>query len=205
MIRVKICGLTRSVDVATAIEAGADALGMVFAPSPRQVSVAKAKKIMQLAPPQILRVGVFVDQDPKWIMQVMHEVGLDRVQFHGHESQKIMRAFTRFRVIRALRPTLESAIPKKDPAPAAGALLVDAYVPGKAGGTGKKANWKYAKALKRFGKPVILSGGLNTQNITEAIQKVRPDMVDVSSGVELQPGIKSTAKIKRFIQLVRKG
>ena len=205
MIRVKICGLTREVDVETTVQAGADALGMVFAPSPRQVTVKQAKMIIKNAPPQVLRVGVFVDQDPKWIMRVMHEVGLDRIQLHGHESQKVMRLFSRFRVIRSLRPTAMSIVPKKDPAPAAGALLVDAFVPGQAGGTGKPSNWKYAKGLKRFGKPVILSGGLNPQNVSEAIRRVRPAMVDVSSGVEVQPGIKNASKIRQFIRRVQEG
>jgi len=203
MIRVKICGLTRPEDARAAAAAGADAAGLVFAPSPRQVNEVQAKKVIAALPAYMVRVGVFVDQDPEWILGLAGRLGLDRVQLHGRETAAVLRRFPAARVIRSLRPKTDAPLPEKNPAPAAAALLVDAWVPGAAGGTGKLANWAYARWLKRFGKTLILSGGLHAGNVAEAIRKVRPDVVDVSSGVEIAPGIKSAAKIKAFIKAVQ--
>lgn len=157
---------------------------------------------MAALPAHILRVGVFVDQDLEWVMAVARKVGLDRYQFHGSETTAYLRRFPKFRIIRALRPAPAARPPRRDPAPAAPAVLVDALVPGAAGGTGCRANWQYARGLRRFPKTLILSGGLDADNVRAAIRRVQPDMVDVSSGVETAPGIKSPAKIRAFLRAV---
>jgi phosphoribosylanthranilate isomerase len=204
VIRVKICGLTRPEDVRAAVLAGADALGFVLAPSARQVTVAQLKYLLAAVPATVLTVGVFVNQPLPLQLYCLEELGLDRLQFHGQETQAWQRKFPRVRVIRALRPAADAPLPGRDPAPAAGAYLVDARVPGAAGGTGQKSNWRYARHLRRFGKPVILSGGLTPENVGQAIRRVSPDMVDVSTGVELRPGIKSPARLRAFIQAARR-
>ncbi|MCK5218876.1 phosphoribosylanthranilate isomerase [bacterium] len=203
MIAVKICGLTCPEDARAAVAAGADAIGLVFAPSPRRVLPGTAKAIIAVLPPQVVRVGVFVDQDPDWITRITDTLGLDRLQFHGSEKKSVLRRFPPSRVIRALRPSVGQALPKRDPEPAASAFLVDACVPGISGGTGVLSNWKYARGLRHFGKPIILSGGLNPDNVSRAIRAVKPDMVDVSSGVETKPGIKNAARMRAFVRAVR--
>jgi phosphoribosylanthranilate isomerase len=204
VIRVKICGLTRPEDVQAAVLAGADALGFVLAPSPRQVTVAQLQRLLAAVPATVLTVGVFVNQPLPLLQYCLEELGLDRLQFHGQETQAWQRKFPRVRVIRALRPATDAPLPDRDPAPAAGAYLVDARVPGAAGGTGRRSNWRYARHLRRFGKPVILSGGLTPENVGPAIRRVSPDMVDVSTGVELRPGIKSHVRLRAFIQAARR-
>jgi phosphoribosylanthranilate isomerase len=200
MTAVKICGLTRVADARAAVTAGAHALGVVLAPSPRQLTLVQAKRLLAQVPASVLRVGVFSDQELSWVLGVASELALDRVQFHGSENTAYLRRFARPRVVRALRPRPGARLPLADPAPAAAANVVDAWVPGLPGGTGQLSNWAYARALRRFPKTLILSGGLNPSNVAEAIRKVKPDMVDVSSGVEVKPGIKSHAKIRAFIR-----
>lgn len=203
MIRIKICGITRAEDARAAVALGADAIGFIFAPSQRRVTPRQAGAILAAVPPQILSVGVFANQSPALIRSLVAELGLDRIQFHGQEPASVVRTFPARRVIYALRPKPGSALPRRDPSPGAGALLVDAFVPGVLGGTGRLANWSFARTLKKFKKPVILSGGLNPRNVAEAIRRVSPDMVDVSSGVESRPGRKNRAAMKAFIQAVR--
>ena len=203
MTAVKICGLTRASDARVAVAAGAALVGMVFAPSPRRVTLAQARAIVAVLPPQIVRVGVFVDQDPAWVSRVAVTVGLDRLQFSGHEDSAYLRKFRSHRIIKALHARAGAPRPRRDPAPQAGAFLVDAWVPGLAGGTGHRANWDYARGLKRFGKPLILSGGLTPANVAAAVRSVRPDIVDVASGVELRPGIKSVSKLRAFLRAVQ--
>jgi phosphoribosylanthranilate isomerase len=203
MTAVKVCGLTRPGDARAAVAAGAALIGLVFAPSPRRVTVAQARAIIAVLPPQIVRVGVFVDADPAWVARTAVAVGLDRLQFNGGEDGAYLAAFRPHRILKALRVPAGAPTPRRDPAPRAGALLVDAWVPGLAGGTGRVANWAYARTLKRFGKPLVLSGGLTPANVGAAIRAVRPDVVDVSSGVETRPGIKSAAKVRAFLRAVR--
>ncbi len=203
MIKIKVCGLTRPQDAELAVACGADAVGLIFAPSPRRVSAARAKAILRRVPPTVLAFGVFVDQDPQWIKGLIQNLGLDRIQFHGQEPDRVLRLFSSHCVVRALKPKAHDPVPGRDPARAAGAFLVDAYVRGQAGGTGKLSNWAFARGLKKFNKPLILSGGLNTGNVLQAIRQVKPDMVDVSSGVESSPGIKHPARLRAFIKKVR--
>jgi phosphoribosylanthranilate isomerase len=203
MTAIKLCGFTRPEDARVAVLAGANAIGLVFASSPRQVTVQQAKKIIRVLPATILRVGVFVNQDPGWVLGVYRDLGLDRLQFHGSESRRMLRLFPQNRIIRALKPGANTPAPTTDPAPEASVFLVDAAISGQAGGTGRLANWKYARGLKKFHKPIILSGGLNPENVGRAIRAVKPDMVDVSSGIEIRPGIKGAEKMRAFILAVR--
>jgi phosphoribosylanthranilate isomerase len=202
MTRVKICGLTRASDARAAVAAGAQALGFVFAPSPRRVTPAQARRLLSAVPATVLRCGVFVDQPWAWVRALACDLHLDRLQFHGSEDAAYLSHFHPAQIVRALRPRPGETAPRRDPAPRAAALLVDAWSPLAAGGTGLKANWGYARALRRFPKTLILSGGLTAANVGEAIRRVGPDLVDVSSGVETRPGVKSPAKMRAFVGAV---
>ncbi len=203
MTAVKVCGLTRPEDVRAAVTAGAALIGLVFAPSPRRVTLAQARACIAVLPPHIVRVGVFVDADPAWVARTAVAAGLDRLQFNGAEDAAYLAAFHRGRIFKALRVAAGTPAPRRDPAPRAGALLVDAWAPGLAGGTGRVSDWAYARALRRFGKPVGLSGGLTPANVGSAIRAADPDWVDVCSGVETRPGIKSAALLRAFLRAVR--
>jgi phosphoribosylanthranilate isomerase len=202
MTSAKICGLTRATDARAAVAAGARALGLVFAPSPRQVTPEQARRLLAAVPTTVLRFGVFVDQPWKWVRGLAQDLHLDRLQFSGSESAEYLQHFHPAQIVKALHPRAGEVAPRRTPAPRAGTLLVDAWSPQAAGGTGLVANWAYARALRRFPQTLILSGGLNPGNVAEAITRVRPDMVDVSSGVEKRPGIKDPAKIRAFMAAV---
>lgn len=202
-VKVKICGITRAVDARSAVSAGADAIGLVFAPSPRQVTLSQAECILSGLPIWVLRVGVFVRPDFRLVEKLAVRLGLDRVQVHGEMAESELKKFPAGRVIRVLRPDGRAAVPAREPSPDADAYLVDAFSPEQEGGTGRLANWGYARRLGKFGKSVILSGGLNAGNVRNAIRMVRPAMVDVSSGVEVRPGIKSGTKMREFIRLAK--
>lgn len=197
--RVKICGITNLADALLAAEAGADALGFVFAPSPRQVTPEQAAAILRELPPFVTTVGLVVDQDP---LPILDRCPLDVVQFHGSETPEMVaragrRAFKAFRVRAAA--DLE-ALPEYENA---AAFLLDAYVPGIAGGTGRRFPWQLAVEAKRFGKPVIVAGGLTPGNVAHCIETTRPYAVDVSSGVEAEPGRKDPAKLSIFMRAAR--
>ena len=200
--RIKICGLR---DVETALVAancGADAIGLVFySPSPRAVAVDTARYIVECLPPFVSSVGLFVDADPQSVFRILAEVPLDILQFHGDESPEYCRQFGRpylkaVRVKPALN-LLEYAAQYMD----ARGILVDAYVPDTHGGTGKTFDWSLLP--EHLPLPLILSGGLYPENVAEAIRRVRPWAVDVSSGVEVTKGIKDVAKIAAFTEAVR--
>lgn len=203
MVRVKICGLTNLEDALLAVEAGADALGFVFAPSPRRITPQEARRICLELPPFVVRVGVFVDAPLEEVRAVADFCGLDAVQLHGNEPPEYCREVGR-RVIKAVRvkdyldPDSLNHYPVQ-------AFLLDAYVPGQAGGTGKSFNWELVAGLE-FPRPFILAGGLTPFNVARAVALVRPYGVDVSSGVERdgQPGRKDPQKVKLFITEARK-
>ena len=203
--RVKICGITRHEDAQVAVQAGAAALGWVFVPgTPRYVSVEHAAAIVQEVPPMVTRVGLFVDADPAWILQVIQEVGLDTIQLHGEESPEFCRQFRgKVKVMKAFRVRGPETVERlSDYSTAADAFLLDAYVPGVAGGTGATFDWTQAVAARSVGRPIILAGGLTPENVAEAVRRVQPFAVDVSSGVEASPGKKDPAKVLRFLQEV---
>ena len=194
--------MTRVEDARAAIAAGADAIGLVFAPkSPRVVSIEQAREIAAVAPPFVSVVGLFVDATADDIRTVLSRVRLSLLQFHGSETPEQCRLFDR-PYIKAIpmRPDVDLAAEERRYADASG-LLLDAFDDAIPGGTGRRFDWTRIPA--RRAKPIVLAGGLNPENVGEAIRRARPDAVDVSSGVEMAKGIKDPAKIVAFIAAVR--
>jgi len=201
--RVKICGITNLADAQAAVEAGADALGLNFYEgSPRHVSVREAAEISKQLPPFVMRAGVFVNADEALVTRAIGECNLSLLQFHGDEPPEFC---TRFGLMsmKAFR-IRDSESLKELPDYQTDAYLLDAYSSEARGGTGEKFNWDQAIQAQKFGKPVFLAGGLTPENVADAVRKVRPFGVDVSSGVESSPGKKDHAKICAFIAAVRK-
>jgi phosphoribosylanthranilate isomerase len=197
-VRVKICGITRLQDLQAACDAGADALGFVFyEKSPRHLTIAAAAALVSEVPPFVQAVGLFVDADPAFVESVLREVPLDLLQFHGDETPADCVRFGR-PFIKAVRVNRDTDLLKcAADFEAARGLLLDAFVPGVPGGTGERFDWSLIPA--NLPKPVILSGGLSPDNVAEAVERVRPWAVDVSSGVEVSKGIKDAHKIAQFI------
>jgi phosphoribosylanthranilate isomerase len=203
-MNVKICGITEIEDALSAVNLGADALGFIFAPSPRQIPMKKARHIINAIPPFIKTVGVFVNQEAAAIREHINCCGLDLVQLHGDESPEFCRALMPY-TIKAFRIKDESSLPLYSAYKAnVRALLLDTYAKDKVGGTGKTFDWQLAVKIKETGIPVILSGGLGPSNIEEAIRVVRPYAVDVNSGVEQRPGKKSYVLMKELMDKVKK-
>ena len=216
MVWVKICGTTNLEDAQAAVDAGADALGFVFAQSPRRISPNEAKRIIAALPPKAETVGVFVNQNSKVIVETAEKAGLTAVQLHGDETLEFAHelrdrargAGIKLRVYKAVamkRLTAGDfllALPKN---------LISAYVLDsgswtKRGGTGKKFDWKQAAPLVRFvGKrfDLIIAGGLNPENVAKAIRLFRPWGVDVVSGVEREPGKKDHEKVRAFVKAAK--
>ncbi len=201
-VRIKICGITNKEDALAAAHLGADALGFIFAPSPRKISAERAREIIKALPPFIKTVGVFVDEDPERVSSIAAMCGLDVLQLHGSESIDYCSSFDR-RVIKAVRlrsrddlENLSKYVNVVD------ALLLDTYVPNKLGGTGITFDWKLAVEARRYGR-IILAGGLNPENVAAAISMVKPYAVDASSGLEQSPGVKDHEKMAQFIARVR--
>jgi len=192
--RVKICGITRPEDAALAVELGADAVGFVFWPrSPRVVGEAVARSIAASLPALVARVGVFVDADPESVRRIVEQVGLDVVQLHGAERVDDYRALP-VRLIKAVTLDGDADVEQAAALPPHVTVLVDATDPVKRGGTGRAADWSRAAALARR-RPIMLAGGLSAENAADAVRVVRPWAVDVSSGVESSPGVKSREKL----------
>jgi len=205
MVKIKICGITSLEDALNSIEAGCDALGFVFyKKSSRYITPEKASRIIAHLPPHILKVGVFVNAQERNIKRIAKLCNLDMLQFHGDESPRFCQRFKGDRIIKAFR--VKKRIDFKNILDyGTFAYLFDTFVKSKIGGTGRKFNWVLIRHLSGFHKPIFLSGGLNSQNIKEAIIKVHPDWVDVSSSVEISPGKKDYKKVREFIKIVRKG
>lgn len=198
MVRVKICGITNLEDALASVDAGADALGFVFhEKSPRHITTDRAAGIIAALPPFVQTVGLFVNQDSGFVNETIAQCGFDIVQLHGDESPDDCAAVNR-RVIKAFRI---KDITSLDPINnyRVSAYLLDAFSPKAYGGTGLTFNWDVAAIAKKFG-PVILAGGLTPDNVREAVEKVRPYGIDVSSGVESSPGRKDAAMIREFIR-----
>lgn len=197
-VRIKICGITNKEDALAAAHLGADALGFVFAPSPRKISAESAREIIKVLPPFVQTVGVFVDEDPERVSSMAARCGLDILQLHGSESVDYCSSFDR-RVIKAVR--LQSRDELKNPSKyvnVVDALLLDTYVPNKLGGTGITFDWKLAVEARRYGR-IVLAGGLNPENVAAAISMVKPYAVDASSGLEKRPGVKDHKKMAQFM------
>lgn len=197
--RVKICGITRPDDALAAARAGADAVGLVFyAKSPRAVTINEAQGVARALPPLVTTVGLFVDAAADDIREVLQSVPLDLLQFHGNEAPDQCRVYGRpyVKAVR-MRETTDLAAVARSYHDAAG-LLVDTYVEGVPGGTGRAFDW--SRLPSSLGRPLILAGGLTPDNVAEAVGRVRPWAVDVSGGVESAPGVKDAARIEAFIR-----
>jgi phosphoribosylanthranilate isomerase len=197
--RVKICGFTSADDALEAARLGVDAIGLVFyAPSPRNVSIEQAIKIIERLPAFVTVVGLFVDAEPNWIEQVLCKVRIDFLQFHGNEAPEACRAYHK-PYMKAIRMSPDVNLPLlEDSYPDSAALLLDAYHPGIQGGTGSAFDWD--RIPKQCKLPIVLAGGLSPDNVAMAIQKVNPYALDVSSGVETEKGIKDAQKMAAFIR-----
>jgi len=214
MVKVKICGITNKEDAMLAVELGADALGFIFADSPRKIMPEKAAEIIAELPPFVTTVGVFVNHPVNDVKLIAQECGLDVLQFHGEEDGMYCRKFDH-KVIKAFRMRNYTEIEEwvfheneyeastlLDPNPNVVAHLVDAYARGRYGGTGIHLNWELVRNLESR-KPLILAGGLDHKNVALAIKVVKPFAVDVSSGVELKPGKKDKYKLREFMKVVK--
>jgi phosphoribosylanthranilate isomerase len=201
-MKVKICGIRRVEDALTAIDLGANALGFVFWPgSPRFIDPADAREIVAAVPAFVTTVGVFVDQPAEYVGEVARGLKLGAVQLHGRER---VQAFS------GLSAAVIKSVPMANGTDVDGLLaavpmdatvLLDAHDPVKHGGTGRTIDWDRAAAVARR-RPVILSGGLNADNVRAAVETVRPYAIDVSSGVESSPGVKDGSKLRAFFAAV---
>jgi phosphoribosylanthranilate isomerase len=200
---VKVCGLTTPEDAACAADAGADAIGLVFWPkSPRAVDLDAARRIAAAVPPAVVRVGVFVDAPADAIAQAVDAVGLDLVQLHGAEPPAILDVLPR-RAWKALRVGAGFAAAELAPWSRAAGVLLDARVEGMPGGSGRSFDWAVAASLRERVGFLVLAGGLDAENVGRAVVTVRPDGVDVSTGVESAPGRKDPARVRAFVQAAR--
>ncbi len=199
--RIKICGLTRPQDVRAAVDHGADAIGFVFyAPSPRAVSISQAAELVALLPPFVTSVGLFVNATEDEVNSVLEDVPLQLLQFHGDETEADCSRYGRPWIKAARMRAGVDLVEFASLHPCASGILLDAFVEGYGGG-GKTFDWSLIP--QGFGRQLVLSGGLDADNVVEAVRRIRPWAVDVSSGVESDKGIKSTAKIAAFIAGVR--
>lgn len=195
---VKVCGITTEEDALLAVALGADAVGFIFAPSSRQVAVQRAHDIARRLPPEILTIGVFRDESPERVVEIVHRAGLRGAQLHGHERPE-HSAWVRARV-----PFVMKAFAAGDPALAeaaehgADAVLLDAPTPG----SGRVFDWTLAEGVPA-GLRLVLAGGLHPGNVADAVQRVHPWGVDVASGVEAAPGRKDARKLRAFLVAAR--
>lgn len=204
-IQIKICGVTNANDARMCVELGADMIGFNFYPaSPRYIETTIVRRIVDALPSRFCAVGVFVDADPGEIRKLAKTAGIRSVQLHGHATPESCSELAReFRVIRALstdarfEPEHIAAFPHCD-------VLIDAYHPELRGGTGQTCDWSAAHAATRYTRCLILSGGLDAQNVGRAIAAVTPHAVDVCSGIESAPGVKDHRKLEQFISAVRR-
>ena len=199
---IKVCGVCRPEDAREAVRAGADAIGVVLAPSRRQVTLDEAEAVMARVPGGVMRVAVFVDADPAFVAEAVRRLRLDRVQFHGSESPEQCEAAAA-PVVKVLR-----VAPGFDPSAAeayrgsVAALLLDTFVTGQDGGSGRAFDWEAVVPLPQ-GAPVMVAGGLTAETVAEAIRILHPAGVDVSSGVEARLGEKDPEKLRAFCEAVR--
>lgn len=202
VVRSKICGITRIEDALAVVEAGADAIGLVFyGKSPRAVSVEQAAAILHALPPFVTTVGLFVDMPRDELLQLLQRLPLDLLQFHGDESPADCEGYGR-PYIKALRVRPgEDVAAAMAPYTGARGILLDTFVEGVPGGTGASFDWSLVP--EDAAKPIILAGGLDAGNVATAIRQVRPYAVDVSGGVEASKGIKDADKIRAFVRAVR--
>lgn len=196
---VKICGLTHIEDTLAAIEMGADFLGFNFYPeSSRFLPFERARRIFEEIPPNLPKVGIFVNEEYQNVIDLSYALGLDYLQFHGDESPEFCNqmGYPWYKAVRLFDEASLDLIPQYG----CEWILVDAAVHGQYGGTGKQANWNLAARVKNLGKKIILAGGLNPENVQVAIATVQPFMVDAAGGIEKRAGVKDLKKMEEFIQ-----
>lgn len=199
-MRIKICGITNSKDARLAVELGADALGFIFYPkSPRYIAPAAAREIVAALPPFVTPVAVMVDETPPVIAELLATTGCRVAQVHSGARVSCPT----FPLIRAISvASREDLAPLRDPAGAC-AFLLDAKVKGLHGGTGQTIDWTLAREATAFGTPIILAGGLNPENVADAIRVAAPYAVDLNSGVEATPGKKDPERLQAAFAAIR--
>lgn len=200
--RIKICGITRRADLEAAVQAGADAVGFVFyPPSPRSLSLEMAAELARAVPPFVTRVGLFVNAEPGSVRETLSAVQLDLLQFHGEEDAAYCEQFGMpYLKAARVRPGVD-LLEFARAYPSAQALLLDAWVEAY-GGVGQSFDWSLIPGDLPL--PMVLSGGLHAENVSQAVLKISPWAVDVSSGVEAAKGIKDAGKIAKFVDAVKK-
>lgn len=204
MTKVKICGITNLEDALAAVAAGAELLGFNFyRRSPRYVEPAAARAIVERLPAGVLSVGVFVNEEgPGAVCRLAALAGVGAVQLHGAETPEFCAALGGLETIKALRVGEGFEVESVGSFPV-GAVLLDAYVPGEWGGTGRTFDWAQAKRARGLAARLILAGGLTPENVAAAVRAVGPFAVDACSGVEVAPGRKSPALMRRFVEAAR--
>ena len=198
-----MCGITNLKDARTATRSGADAIGLVFAESPRKLSVEQAREIAATLPDGMLKVGVFVDEEPEEVLRIAAEVGLDYAQLHGDESPETVTVLRRggVKVIKALRVRCAGSLGVLDDYEA-DLFLLDAWSEKARGGTGERFDWELAKSYEGRGN-IVVSGGLTPENVREAIRFFEPYGVDASSSLEDAPGKKNEERVRRFVSAAK--
>jgi phosphoribosylanthranilate isomerase len=203
MTLVKICGITNAGDARVAADAGADAVGLIFAESPRRVSIEEARRISTVLPENIIRVGVFVDEKPAEVLTISREVGLDLAQLHGDETPEAVTAVWEggVKVMKAIRVSDASSLQALDRYEA-DLILLDSYSKKARGGTGERFDWGVANSFTGRDN-IVVSGGLGPENVREAIEFFEPYGVDASSALEDEPGRKNGERVRRFVLAAR--
>src|SRR4051812_27050756 len=196
MVKAKVCGITTPEDALAASGSGADAIGLVFAESPRKLSVEQAREIAAALPVSVLKVGVFVNEEPEEVLRIAREVGLDYAQLHGDESPATVTVLREggVKVIKALRVRDDESLAAMDDYKA-DLFLLDAWSEKARGGTGERFEWEMAKSLRGRGN-ILVSGGLTLENVREAIGFFEPYGVDASSSLEDAPGKKNAERVR---------
>jgi phosphoribosylanthranilate isomerase len=203
VVKVKVCGITNPKDASLAAGSGADAIGLVFAESPRNVSVEEAQEIAAALPAGVMKVGVFVNEGPEEVLRIAREVGLDYAQLHGDEPPETV-TFLReggVKVMKALRVRDEGSLAAMK-SYGADLVMLDAWSEKARGGTGELFDWALAKSLKGRGN-IVVSGGLGPENVREAISFFEPYGVDASSSLEEAPGKKNEERVRRFVSAAK--
>jgi phosphoribosylanthranilate isomerase len=204
MVYTKVCGITTPEDALTAAGSGADAIGLVFAESPRRLNVERAREIAGALPDGVLKIGVFVDEELEEVLRIAREVGLDYAQLHGDESPETVTVLQEsgVKVIKALRIRDDDSLAAMEDYEA-DLFLLDAWSEKARGGTGERFDWEVAKSLRGRGN-ILVSGGLTPENVREAIRFFEPYGVDASSSLEDAPGKKNAERVRRFVSAAKK-
>ena len=203
MTKIKICGITNIEDAQNAVSFGADALGFIFANSPRNIEPETAKSIIENLKGKVLKIGVFVNEVLDNVVRIREYCPLDAIQLHGDESPEYCSQLKEKQVIKAFRIRDDSSLTPMPRYKDVFAYLLDTFSKEIYGGTGRAFDWNLAIKAKAFGKPIILSGGLGLSNIEEAIRVVTPYGVDISSSIEIKPGKKDPHLMKRIISVIK--